>query len=111
MRAATLLTTLLFSAVLAQDQVPLKEKAAGWFDKAKSYIPSGTPSIPNPVQAAAGAVANKKVQKINIRNYKRLLRPKIEGEEEWLIYLTGHNKTCFGTCGRADAAWNVSLSR
>lgn len=107
MKTTTLLSTLLFSAAFAQDQVPLKEKAAGWFDKAKSYIPSGTPSIPNPVQAAAGAFASKKVQKINIRNYQRILRPKVEGEEEWLVYLTGGNKTCFGRCERADAAWNV----
>lgn len=108
MKTTTLLSTLLFTAALAQDQVPLKDKAAGWFDKAKSYIPSGTPSIPNPVQAAGGALAAKKVQKINIRNYHRLLRPKVEGEEEWLIYLTGGNKTCFGKCERADGVWNVS---
>lgn len=110
MKTTTFLTTLLFSAVLAQDQVPLKEKAAGWLDKAKSYIPSGTPSIPNPVEAAAAAFADKKVQKINVRNYKRILTPKLEGEEEWLIYATGGNKTCFGKCARADAAWNVSCS-
>lgn len=109
MKITTLLSTLLFSAAIAQDQVPLKEKAAGWFDKAKSYIPSGTPSIPNPVQAAGGAYAATKVQKINIRNYQRILRPKVSGEEEWLIYLTGGNKTCFGRCERADGAWNVSL--
>lgn len=108
MKTTTLLSTLLFTAALAQDQVPLKEKAAAWFDIAKSYIPTGAPSIPNPVQAASGIFANKKVQKINIRNYQRFLRPKVEGEEEWVIYLTGHNKTCFGKCERADAAWNVS---
>lgn len=109
MKATTFLTTLLFGAVLAQDQVPLKEKAAGWLDKAKSFIPSGTPSIPNPVEAAAAAFADKKVQKLNIRNYQRILQPKLEGEEEWLIYATGGNKTCFGRCARADAAWNGAV--
>jgi len=105
----SLLTSLLFGAALAQEaQIPLKDKAAGWFDKAKSYIPSVTPSVPNPIDAGAAAVADRKVVRINIRNYQRLLKPKIEAEEEWLVYLTGGNKTCFGRCGKADAAWNVS---
>jgi len=104
-----IIATLLCGAALAHDQIPLKEKAAGWFDKAKSYIPSVTPSIPNPIDAGAAAVAEKKVTKINIRNYQRLLQPKLEGEEEWLIYLTGGNKSCFGRCGKTDAAWNLSI--
>lgn len=107
---SSIVASLLFSVALAQDaQIPLKEKAAGWFDKAKSYIPSVTPSIPNPIDAGDSAVADKKVQKINIRNYQRLLQPKIDGEEEWLIYVTGGNKSCFGRCGKADAAWSQSV--
>lgn len=111
MKTTSLLSAVLVGAVFAQDQVTLKEKAAGWFDKAKSYIPSVSPSVPNPVEAASAAtaaIAPKKVEKINLRNFRRLLRPKLEGEEEWLVYLTGENKTCFGRCQIADAAWNVS---
>lgn len=105
----SILASLLVGIALAQDaQTPLKEKAAGWFDKAKAYIPAGAPSIPNPIDAGAAAVEEKRVTRINIRNYQRLLKPKLEGEEEWLIYLTGGNKTCFGRCGKTDAAWNVS---
>jgi len=105
----SILASLLVGVALAQDaQTPLMEKAAGWFDKAKSYIPSGTPSIPNPIDAGAAAVEDKQVTRINIRNYQRLLKPKLEGEEEWLIYLTGGNKTCFGRCGKTNAAWDVS---
>lgn len=103
------LVSLLVSVALAQDaQIPFVEKAAGWFDKAKSYIPSGTPSIPNPIDAGAAAVEDKMVTRINLKNYQRLLKPKLEGEEEWLVYLTGANKTCFGRCGKTDAAWDVS---
>jgi hypothetical protein len=32
-----------------------------------------------------------------------------DGEEEWYVYFTGKNRTCFGLCERADAAWQVSL--
>ena len=109
MKTSTLIASLFFGATLAADaQVPLKDKAQGWLDKAKSYIPSGTPSVPNPVDAAAAGVAALKVQKVNIRNYERLLSPKLEGEEEWLIYATGQNKSCFGRCGKSDRVFNVS---
>lgn len=108
MKTINLLAPLFCSVALAQDaQIPLKEKAQQWFDVAKSYIPSGVPSIPNPVDAGAAAVAGNKVQKISIANFERVLAPKPEGEEEWLIYTTGGNKTCFGRCGKVDLAWNV----
>lgn len=111
MKVSAFLTGLFLGVVLADEaQVPLKDKAQGWFDKAKSYIPSVSPSIPNPIDAGAAAVAAKKVQKVNVRNAQRLLAPKPEGEEEWIIFATGGNKTCFGRCGRADLAWNVSRS-
>lgn len=105
-----LVSSILFnSAVLAADQIPLKEKAGGWLDKAKSYVSDSIP-VPNPVDAGAAAVAGQKVEKINERNYQRKLQPKLEGEEEWLVYLTGGNKSCLGRCGKADLAWNVSVS-
>lgn len=105
----TAFVSLLCSVALAEDQVPLKEKAAGWFDKAKAFIPSVTPSILNPVNAAASAFAASNVEQITKHNYKQLLVPKASGEEEWLVYLTGGNKTCFGRCAHADKAFNVSL--
>ncbi|KAK5088214.1 hypothetical protein LTR05_002431 [Lithohypha guttulata] len=109
MQVAALLATLLCSTALGQNaQVPLKDIAQGWFDKAKSYIPS-TDSIPDPIEAGAAAIAGQQVQKVNIRNFERLLAPKSEGPEEWLIYTTGGNKTCFGRCGNADLAWNESV--
>ncbi|EHY55249.1 hypothetical protein HRR83_009050 [Exophiala dermatitidis] len=100
-------TFLLLPLLVAADQVPLKEKAAGWFDKAKSYIPSGTP--PDPIDAGAAVVADRVVEKINIRNWQRKLAPKPDTEEEWMIYMTGGNKTCFGRCGNVDQKWNESV--
>lgn len=109
MKTSTIFASVLFGAAFAADaQVPLKDKAQAWLDKAKSYIPSGTPSVQGVVDSAAAGAAALKVQKVNIRNYERILSPKLEGEEEWLIYSTGGNKSCFGHCSRADDAWNVS---
>ncbi|OAP64697.1 hypothetical protein AYL99_00669 [Fonsecaea erecta] len=107
---------LLLPLLVAADQVPLKEKAAGWLDKAKSYIPNGgaAPSIEvpvpeNPIEAGAATIAEHKVEKINVRNWQRKLSPKPDTEEEWMIYLTGGNKTCFGRCAHVDAMWNESV--
>ena len=102
-----LLPAATIAAAADDQQVPLKDKAAGWFDKAKSFIPSG---IPNPIDAGASAVAARKVERINIRNWQRKLSPKLEGEEEWMVYLTGGNKSCFGRCGDVDLVWNVCSS-
>ncbi len=89
-------------------QVPLKDRAFGWFDKAKSYIPSIP--IPDPIDAGASEVAARKVERINIRNWQRKLAPKPDGEEEWMVYVTGGNKSCFGRCTGVDAVWNVRSS-
>jgi len=105
---SALLLSSLVSSAIAADQVPFADRAQGWFDKAKSYIPSEAGSVPDPVEDAASAIGAKKFEKINSRNYERTLRPKLEGEEEWIVYLTGGNKSCFGRCDRANAAWNVS---
>jgi len=106
---ASLLSSL--AVVSSADQVPLKELASAWLDKAKSFIPSGNvaPSIPNPIDAGAAKVADKRVQRINIRNWQRILAPKPEGEEEWMVYMTGGNKSCYGRCGPVDLVWNESI--
>lgn len=75
------------------------------FDRIKEFIPS---NIPDPLDAGASLVAGQKVERINIRNFQRKLSPKLDGEEEWMIYFTGGNKSCFGRCGPVDLVWNVS---
>ena len=97
------LLQLVLPALALADQNPLFDQAKGWFDKAKSYIPSNL----NPIDAGASVVTAKNVEKINIRNYERKLAPKLDQEEEWMIYLTGGNKSCFGRCGLSDTVWNV----
>lgn len=106
--STTLVATLLPALISANDQAPLKDKAEGWLNKAKAYVASAAPEIPNPIDAGAAKVAATKVEKINIRNYQRKLVSKPTGEEEWMIYITGGNKTCHGRCERADTTWNAS---
>ena len=101
---------LLLPLLVAADQVPLRDQAAGWFDKAKAFVSGAAeaiPDLPNPIDAGAAKVAANVVERINIRNWQRKMAPKPDIEEEWLLYLTGGNKTCFGKCGPMDAVWNV----
>jgi hypothetical protein len=100
---------LLPAIAIADDQKPLKEKAAAWFDKAKSFIPSAAP--PSPIDAGASAVAGLVVEKITKANWRRKMLPVTGdpsgGPQEWMIYFSG-NTSCDGRCGQADKAFNVT---
>lgn len=104
--SSLLLLAPILSSLVTADQVPFVGKATEWLDKAKSFLPNQ-----GPVEAGAAYVSERRVERINIRNWQRKLAPKLDTEEEWLIFVTGGNKSCFGRCGHAEATWNVSLSR
>ncbi|QIW96847.1 hypothetical protein AMS68_002365 [Peltaster fructicola] len=108
------------AVALAQQQIPLVDQIKGWFNKATASISSVVPNIPtsiavpNPAAAAAAKYAELKVVPVTLENHKTLLQPGAAtaspGIEEWLIYVTGGNKTCFGMCQRAETAWNESVA-
>jgi hypothetical protein len=101
---------LLPALAAAQDQKPLKDKAAGWFDKAKSYIPSA--ALPSPIDAGVSKVAGLAVEKITGKNWRRKMLPATgdpsKGPQEWMILFSG-NTSCYGRCQQADQAFNVSF--
>lgn len=101
---------------LAQDQVPLADKVRGWFKQAQEYLPTAAsvPSvIPNPVDAGASFVAEAVVHELNLTNWQSIVAPspsaQTAGPEEWMIFLTGGNTTCYGLCGNVTKEWTVSL--
>jgi len=100
---------------LAQDQIPLFDKLKGFFNQAtaaaSAYIPTNIPSsVPEAVNAGAAKASAQFVPSLNLSNWQSIVTPsasaKSTGPEEWLVYVTGGNKTCYGTCGNATAAWN-----
>jgi len=99
---------LLLLPLLVAGQQPLFDQAAGFFQRAKALVGAG-PAIPDPIDAAADIVASGIVEKINIRNWQRKLAPKPDVDEEWMIYLTGGNKTCYGKCGGVNDVWNKAV--
>lgn len=99
---------LLPAMAIAEDQKPLKEKAAAWLDKAKSYIPSAAP--PSPIDAGASKVAGLVLEKITNDNWRRKMLPVTgdpsAGPQEWMVMFSG-NTSCNGRCQEADRAYNV----
>ncbi|OKL60262.1 hypothetical protein UA08_04789 [Talaromyces atroroseus] len=107
------LIALLPVLVAAQDQqYAFNDQVKGWFDQVKSFIPQA-PVAPESVQQTAqkstAKIAEKTTTQITFNNWKDVLEPSTE-PQEWLIFLTGGNKTCFGRCLRAEHAYNDSLA-
>lgn len=92
----------------AQEQVPLADRVQGWFNKAKEYIPTATPVVPAP--KVAEKIAEKVVTPFSLDNWQSNLEPSSEAQD-WLVFITGGNKTCFGRCERAEKAFNVRLEK
>lgn len=117
MRTSPLLLAALPALATAAEQVPLLDHVKGWLARASDSIssalpkaPSTIPSIPNPVVAASAKVADYRVTSLDKDNYAQVLVPGAAtaspGIEEWMIFVTGGNKTCYGLCTRAETAWN-----
>lgn len=80
------------------------DKFNDWANNMKAQVMA---TLPNALDAGAAAVAAQVVQPINMRNWKVYLWPQENQPEEWLLYITGGNKTCFGRCDHVDRMWNV----
>lgn len=104
------LLALLPALAVADEQVPLADRVQGWFNKAKSYLPTATPVIPVAEKVAEvpkKVIQEKTVTPFNATNWQSLLEPAADAQD-WLVFITGGNKTCFGRCGKAEEAFNVS---
>lgn len=96
--------TLLPALALAQEQVPLADRIQGWFNKAKNLVPTAVPV--DPIQKMAEKVSEKRVTPVTMQNWQSILTP-AEDAQDWYIFVTGGNKTCFGRCDVAEKAFNV----
>lgn len=113
MRFSKALLVALPALALAEEQVPLAEKVKGWFNKAQDYVSTAIPAVQSPIDTGASKVVQKTVANLTLENWREIITPSAsaasQGPEEWLIYLTGGNKTCFGMCGNTTEAWNKSV--
>jgi hypothetical protein len=94
----------------AQDQAPILDRVRGWFNKAQAYIPSTATLLQAPTAAVAAKYAEKYVHALTLDNWKSVLTSSRTGKgpEQWLVFVTGGNKTCSGRCANVTRVWNVS---
>lgn len=104
MRFTTLAAAVLPALALAQEQVPLADRVQGWFNKAKAYVPTAVPA--DPIMKMAEKVSGKSVTPVTMQNWQDILSPATRAQD-WLIFVTGGQKTCFGRCEHAETAFNV----
>ncbi|RAL09745.1 aminoacyl-tRNA hydrolase [Aspergillus homomorphus CBS 101889] len=98
---------------VAQEQVPLADRFQGWLDRAKAYLPTATPVVPAAVEKVQKVVEQKKIQEktvthLNMTNWESMLEPASD-TQDWFVFVTGGNKTCFGRCAQADKSFNESV--
>jgi len=114
MRFSSSVVLALPALALAQEQVPLADKIKGWLNQAQSFVSSAVPSVPSPVDAGAAKVAEHVETSLTLENWQSVLSADpsatTAGPEDFMVYITGGNKTCYGLCGNATEAWNESVA-
>jgi hypothetical protein len=118
MRFSSTLLLALPAIAVAEEQIPLLDKVKGFFNKATAAVSSSIPAVPSaPINAAANKAASKAAEAIQhpltLENWKQVLTVDPTASppttQDWLVFITGGNSTCFGLCGNATKAWNASL--
>lgn len=116
MRFSSTLLLALPAIAVAEEQVPLLEKVKGFFNKATAAVSSSIPAAPsNPINAATDKAAAKAAGAIQhtltLENWREILTVDPTASppttQDWLVFVTGGNTTCYGMCGNATKAWNV----
>lgn len=119
MHLTTPLTLALPALAAAQAQKPLTDQVYSWFNAATSSLLSAVPSSPtvpaelkHPVQAAAAKGASLTVHRVTMANWETLLAPDParSGPTEWMVLVTGGNKTCGGHCTQLEVNFNETAS-
>lgn len=112
--SATLLALPLLAAAAHQES-PLDQATAQakyWFEKIQSYIPS--PNKAHTPEAAAAKAGGKTLNILTLDGWESTLRSSVKPAsttpEEWWVFITGGNKTCFGNCGAAEKAFNETAA-
>ncbi|CAD6590931.1 MAG: hypothetical protein ASARMPRED_005109 [Alectoria sarmentosa] len=102
-------------------QKPLIEQAGDWLYSIRDYIatnvPTTMPAVPtavkSPVAASAAKIAALKVTSLTMDNYESELTPdpnSAKSPQEWMVFISGGNKTCGGVCDRLEREWNETAS-
>lgn len=116
------------SAVATAQQMPFLDQAKAIYSRASVAVSSiahaaasaaSTPSLAHPLSAGAAALASTQITRLTLSNFRKTIKPSYPdhtnsppagaGIEEWLVLITGGNKTCSGQCTVAETSWNMSI--
>ncbi|KAK8026117.1 hypothetical protein PG990_003940 [Apiospora arundinis] len=102
-------SALLALPVLASAEVPeYQAQFQNYLGKFKSYIPSHSKT--DPVGAAEAKIGSMKMDVLTLNNWRETLyadvKPGATTPEEYWVFVTGGNKTCFGHCDKIEKAFN-----
>lgn len=119
MRFSSSVVLALPALAVAEQQIPLLDKVKGFFNQATASVASVIPSAPSmptaPMEAAAAKAAEAVQYELTLENWKEVLTvdPTVSAPatQEWLVFVTGGNSTCYGFCGPSEKAWNVCTPR
>ncbi|KAK4189926.1 hypothetical protein QBC35DRAFT_449743 [Podospora australis] len=79
-------------------------------DKAQVPVPASSSG-----KKSKKVVEPKKIETLTLENWKNELYGSIKPEaitpEEWVVFISGGNKTCFGHCGKAEEAFKDSAAK
>lgn len=116
MRISSAVLLALPALAVAEQQVPILDKIKGFFAQATAAVSSAIPAVPSsPIEAAKNSATSKVAAAIQhpltLENWREVLTVDPTASppttQDWLIFSTGGNATCFGICERAEKAWNV----
>lgn len=100
MRFTLTLTASMATIALAQEGgfAQYKAQFQNLLGKFGAYVPNNIPS--NPVAAVEQKVGSLTVSTLTLENWKDTLfkpvKPAATTPEEWYLFISGRNKTCFG---------------
>lgn len=108
---ASILVAALPALALAEEQVPLVDKIKGFWSKATAAVSSAVPAVPSPLDAGAAKAAEQIQHELTLDTWRDVLTvdptASAPTTQDWLVYITGGNTTCYGLCGNTTKAWNV----
>lgn len=107
-------------------QKPLAEQASDWFNHLKNYVSNAVPTAASaaaasaakgaakdPIGASAAKVAARNVTPLTMSNYESFLTPdpsSPHSPHEYMIFISGGNKTCSGHCTHLERVWNETAA-
>ncbi|KAI5864432.1 hypothetical protein GGS23DRAFT_604625 [Durotheca rogersii] len=120
MRFSTASALLGLPLLAAADTPQYQAQFENYLGQAQSLLTKVTSKIPlpnkhDPVAAAEAKAGPLKIDILSLDNWKDTLYGPVKSgsttPEEWWVLITGGNRTCFGHCGKVEAAFNETAAK